>query len=112
MKIAVINFSGNVGKSTVARHLLLPRIPGAELIAIESLNADEGQGQACAQVQAVIAGGIDQQGMAHARRAHCGRVFVGVQIDIDTGPGKQQIHAAQDRRPVDRSLEHPPRPFR
>ena len=46
MKIAVINFSGNVGKSTVARHLLLPRIPGAELIAVESLNADEGQGQA------------------------------------------------------------------
>jgi hypothetical protein len=46
MKIAVINFSGTVGKSTIARHLLLPRIPGAELIAIESLNADEGQGQA------------------------------------------------------------------
>jgi hypothetical protein len=46
MKIAVINFSGNVGKSTIARHLLLPRIPGAELIAIESLNADEGQVQA------------------------------------------------------------------
>ena len=46
MKNAVINFSGNVGKSTVARHLLLPRVRGAELIAIESLNADEGQGQA------------------------------------------------------------------
>ena len=46
MKIAVINFSGNVGKTTIARHLLLPRIEGAELIAIESLNADEGQGQA------------------------------------------------------------------
>jgi hypothetical protein len=45
MKIAVINFSGNVGKSTVARHLLLPRIDGAELVAVESLNADEGQGQ-------------------------------------------------------------------
>ena len=43
MKIAVINFSGNVGKTTVARHLLLPRIRGAELIAVESLNADEGQ---------------------------------------------------------------------
>jgi hypothetical protein len=41
MKIAVINFSGNVGKTTIARHLLLPRIPGAELIAIESINADE-----------------------------------------------------------------------
>ena len=46
MKIAVINFSGNVGKTTVARHLLLPRIRGAELIAVESLNADEGQVQA------------------------------------------------------------------
>lgn len=40
MKIAVINFSGNVGKTTVAHHLLLPRIPGAELIAVESVNAD------------------------------------------------------------------------
>jgi hypothetical protein len=44
MKIAVINFSGNVGKSTISRHLLLPRIAGAELISVESLNADEGQG--------------------------------------------------------------------
>lgn len=46
MKIAVINFSGNVGKTTVARHLLMPRIEGAELIAVESLNADDGPGQA------------------------------------------------------------------
>ncbi|KQY88270.1 StbB family protein [Pelomonas sp. Root1444] len=46
MKIAVINFSGNVGKTTVARHVLLPRIPGAEVVAIESINADDGQGQA------------------------------------------------------------------
>ena len=43
MKIAVVNFSGNVGKSTVARHLLLPRVRGAELIAVESSNAYEGQ---------------------------------------------------------------------
>ena len=48
MKIAVVNFSGNVGKSTVARHLLLSRIRGAELIAVESSNAYEGhsRGQA------------------------------------------------------------------
>ena len=46
MKVAVINFSGNVGKTTVARHLLLPRIERAELINVESLNADEGQGRA------------------------------------------------------------------
>lgn len=43
MKLAVINFSGNVGKTTVARHLLLPRVPGAELIAVESVNADGGK---------------------------------------------------------------------
>lgn len=42
MKIAVINFSGNVGKTTVARHLLTPRIPGCQLVAVESINADEG----------------------------------------------------------------------
>ena len=45
MKIAVINFSGNVGKTTISRHLLLPRIAGAELICVKSLNADGGQGQ-------------------------------------------------------------------
>lgn len=46
MKIAVINFSGNVGKTTIARHLLAPRIPGAEVIAVESLNADDSEAQA------------------------------------------------------------------
>jgi len=45
MKIAVINFSGNVGKTTIARHLLLPRVKGAKLVAIESINADDSQGQ-------------------------------------------------------------------
>jgi hypothetical protein len=43
MKVAVINFSGNVGKTTIARHLLAPRIPDADFIAVESINADEGQ---------------------------------------------------------------------
>jgi hypothetical protein len=46
MKIAVINFSGNVGKSTVVRHLLLPRIDAAELVTVESLNANESDGPA------------------------------------------------------------------
>ena len=46
MKVAVINFSGNVGKTTIARHLLAPRIAGAEVIAIESINADDGQASA------------------------------------------------------------------
>lgn len=46
MRIAVMNFSGNVGKSTVARHLLLPRIKDAELISVETINSDDGDGEA------------------------------------------------------------------
>lgn len=40
MKIGVINFSGNVGKSTVARHLLAPRMNNAQIISVESINSD------------------------------------------------------------------------
>ena len=40
MKVAVINFSGTVGKSTVARHLLAPRLNNAEVIPVESINSD------------------------------------------------------------------------
>lgn len=39
MKIAVLNFSGNVGKSTVSRHLLADRLK-AEVISVESINYD------------------------------------------------------------------------
>jgi hypothetical protein len=45
MKIAVINFSGNVGKTTVTHHLLAPRIPGAAVIAVESVNTGHGPAQ-------------------------------------------------------------------
>jgi len=44
MRIAVISFSGNVGKTTIARHLLLPRMPGARIISIESINAGDDEG--------------------------------------------------------------------
>jgi len=41
MKIAVINFASYVGKTTVARHLLLPRIEGAELLRVRrSISTD------------------------------------------------------------------------
>ena len=43
MKLAVINFSGNVGKTTVARHLLAPRIRGCQFVSVESINADESE---------------------------------------------------------------------
>lgn len=45
MKVAVMNLSGNVGKSTVAKHLLYPRIDGAAFVTIETINADEGDGE-------------------------------------------------------------------
>lgn len=38
MKIAVLNFSGNVGKSTVSQHLLSPRLGDARIICVESIN--------------------------------------------------------------------------
>jgi hypothetical protein len=46
MKVAVINFSGNVGKTTIARHLLAPRMTGAEIVSVESANADEQEADA------------------------------------------------------------------
>ncbi|MDM0015839.1 StbB family protein [Variovorax sp. J22P168] len=38
MKVAIINFSGNVGKTTVARQLLAPRMDAPEFV-FESINA-------------------------------------------------------------------------
>jgi hypothetical protein len=40
VKAAVVNFSGNVGKSVTARHLLAPRIDEAQVIPVESINSD------------------------------------------------------------------------
>lgn len=38
-KIVVINYLGNVGKSTISQHLLAPRM-NAPLIPMESINSD------------------------------------------------------------------------
>jgi len=43
MKIAIMNFSGNVGKSTIAAHLLTPRISNAKIFAVESTNTGVSQ---------------------------------------------------------------------
>ncbi|MCD9538962.1 StbB family protein [Photobacterium carnosum] len=40
MKIAIVNNSGNVGKSIIANQLLKSRIPDCEIIAVESINDD------------------------------------------------------------------------
>jgi hypothetical protein len=40
-RVAIINFSGNVGKSTIARHLLVPRMDNADIVSVESINSDD-----------------------------------------------------------------------
>ncbi|WP_076999132.1 StbB family protein [Variovorax sp. KK3] len=38
IKVAVLNYSGNVGKSTLARHLLQPRMGNCPITFVESIN--------------------------------------------------------------------------
>ena len=38
--IVLLSYSGNAGKTTLARNLFAPRIPGALLASVESINAD------------------------------------------------------------------------
>ena len=40
VKVAVMNFSGNVGKTTICNALLIPRIEDAEVFRIETINSD------------------------------------------------------------------------
>lgn len=42
MKIAVLNYSGSVGKTIVASHLLAPRMPNSTIFAVESTNETAG----------------------------------------------------------------------
>lgn len=40
MKLAILNYCGTVGKTTLAAHLFKPRMPDAPIMAIESINDD------------------------------------------------------------------------
>lgn len=42
MKVAVINYCGTVGKTTIAAHLLAPRMEQARIYAIETINETAG----------------------------------------------------------------------
>jgi hypothetical protein len=44
--VYICNFSGNVGKSTLSKNLLLPNLPGARIFAVEDINAGYNQGEA------------------------------------------------------------------
>ncbi len=55
MKICVLNLSGNVGKSTLAVHLLAAFIPGARIVSVESINASAVDDVEGIEVQALSA---------------------------------------------------------
>ena len=40
LKLAILNISGNVGKTTLGQTFLKPRLEGAEIIKVETLNSD------------------------------------------------------------------------
>ncbi|GAA0228957.1 StbB family protein [Castellaniella daejeonensis] len=42
MKVAILNYSGSVGKTVTASHLLAPRMNGAQIFAIETTNETAG----------------------------------------------------------------------
>lgn len=59
MKILVASRSGNVGKSTLSRHLLAPRFGNAPIVPVESINSDESdtdavRGKQFAQIQDLL----------------------------------------------------------
>jgi hypothetical protein len=41
MRVVLINLTGNVGKTTLARHLFRPRMPGAPVIPVETVNTGD-----------------------------------------------------------------------
>lgn len=41
MRVVLINLTGNVGKTTLARHLLRPRMPEAPVIPVETVNTGD-----------------------------------------------------------------------
>ena len=49
MKIAIINFSGNVGKTTIARQLLAPRMKNAQEFMVETVNASASDAETAAE---------------------------------------------------------------
>ncbi|HCF2449046.1 TPA: hypothetical protein NIA45_006746 [Pseudomonas aeruginosa] len=43
MRAAVVNISGNEGKTTLSVNLLLPRMPGARIVSVETINSAGGE---------------------------------------------------------------------
>ena len=52
MKILVANLSGNMGKTTIVKHLLSPRMPDARVVCFESINAGSNEIESATQLSA------------------------------------------------------------
>lgn len=62
MKLVVINLSGNMGKTTLAGHMLQPRMGNAQIFSIESVNGNgTADGLELEQMRAKRFGDLDQQ---------------------------------------------------
>jgi hypothetical protein len=57
MSIAIVNCSGNVGKTTVTREVLAPRLPHMSVRQVESINTDDSAGP---KVEVMIAARFDE----------------------------------------------------
>ncbi len=54
-KICVLNLSGNVGKSTLAVHLLAAFTPGAKIVSVETINASNATSVESVEVEEMAA---------------------------------------------------------
>lgn len=64
--VAVLSFTGNVGKTTLAVHLLAPRMPGAKVLSIETLNNDgQNDGVDAEKMRAAKFGEIQREILLH-----------------------------------------------
>ncbi|WP_230947760.1 StbB family protein [Burkholderia territorii] len=73
MSIAIVNCSGNVGKTTMTRELLAPRLPHMTVRQVESINTDESNGP---EVEVMIA--------AHFDKLH-DELMLGQELLVDIG---------------------------
>jgi len=76
MKTCVLNLSGNVGKSTLAVHLLAAFTPGARIVSVESINAS-----AADEVE-----GLDVEELSASRFKEIFReIMMGEDVIVDVG---------------------------
>ena len=89
MKICVLNLSGNVGKSTLAVHLLAALTPGARIVSVESINAS-----AANEVE-----GLDVEELSASRFKEIFReIMMGEEIIVDVGASNVAAFMSEMKR--------------